>query len=204
MNEEAYRDRFEVDEDEIPEKWSIIQSVFQIPPVEERYNPDAWPSFPSDPFFHDTCDLAILGDAPLFSRHAFNKFKEVLAEREEEAFVLMERYWKEVDKSHPFSFPSDISWSTFNDDRQQFILSGIDHFVVASSGQWGVFFLEIYNVYILAYKDEAVLRAFQRAYGFEGRGAEIVDPFSMKLGETRRLRKIADEIRAQEAKGNRG
>jgi hypothetical protein len=79
-----------------------------------------------------------------------------------------------------------------------YILPGIDHYAVGSSARWGVFFLELYNLYILAYKDRTVLQAFQHAYEFEGRGTEIVEPFSMKLSETRRIREIAEEIRQQE------
>lgn len=198
MNEESYREKFEVGKDEITKVWSTIQSVFELPPLEERQDRDAWPSFPSDPFFHESCDLAFLGGAPFESENQFRRFKKVLAEEQEEGFVLLERFWGKADIPHLFSFPSDIKWATFNDDRQQFILPGFDHYAVGSSGRWGVFFLELYDLYILAYKDRTVLKAFQRAYDFEGRGTEIVEPFSMKLSETRRIHQIAEEIREQE------
>lgn len=198
MSEEGYREKFEVGEEEIRKKWSVIQSVFELPPVEERQDRDAWPSFSSDPFFHESCDLAFLDGWPFESEKEFRGFKKVLAE-EKEDFLLLERFWGKPDDPHLFSFPSDIKWSTFNDGRQQYILPGIDHYAVGSGGLWGLFFLELYNLYILAYRDRTVLRAFQSAYDFEGRGAEIVEPFSMKLSETRRIQKIAEDIRQQES-----
>jgi hypothetical protein len=198
MSVESYREKFEVGKDEITKAWSTIQSVFELPPIEERQDRDAWPSFPSDPFFQESCDLAFLDGFPFESRVEFRKFKEALADEKEEKFVLLKRFCGIGDAPYLFSFPADIEWATFNDDRQQYILPGIDHYAVGSSARWGVFFLELYNLYILAYKDRTVLQAFQHAYEFEGRGTEIVEPFSMKLSETRRIREIAEEIRQQE------
>lgn len=199
MSEESYRENFEVGESETAKAWSTLQSVFALPPVEKRQDREAWPSFPSDPFFQESCDLAFLYGFPFESRIEFRKFKEVLVEEKEEEFVLLKRFCGIGDAPYLFSFPANIEWVTFNDDRQQYILPGIDHYAVGSSARWGVFFLELYNLYILAYKDRTVLQAFQNAYDFKGRGTEIVESFSMKLSETRRIHEIAEGIREQES-----
>ena len=202
MDEETYREHFEVGEDEIAQKWPIIESIFKVSPLQKRHDYDAWPRFPAS-IVQESCDLALLGKDLFLSKSQFEAFKDMLAGMGEDGFMILVRYGSGVEKQYElFYYPTDIPWTTFKDDNAASLaiaLSVLDHYVIGASGRWGMFFVEPWNVYVVGYKDDEILQALQHAYDLEERGAEIVDSLPKEL-DAKRLHEIADEIRAQEAK----
>ena len=201
MDEKTYRDQFEVGEEEISKKWSIIQSVFKVPSPQEGHEYGAWPRFP-DSIFQESCNLALLGEDPFVSEFEFNVFRRVLIEADEDEFMVLVRYGSGAGKQYElFYYPTDVAWATFNDDNEASLaiaLSVLDHYVVGGSGQWGMHWIEPWGVYLVGYKTPNFLRALQSTYNFEGRGAEVVDSLP-KEREAKRLHEIADQIRSQES-----
>jgi hypothetical protein len=207
MSRKKYRRDFEVTEEDAPETWPLLQSVIQVPTLEKRYDYRAWPRFPT-PIFQESCDLALLGEDLFLSESQFNAFKELLKEVGEDEFLLLLPLDSSEGKPYElFRYPADLPWAILNDSNEDVsneavpgvALSVLDHCVVSISGRWGMWWVEPWRVYVVGYNDEAVLRAFQRVYNFEGRGAEVVESLP-KRRDAKRLHKIADEIRAQEAK----
>lgn len=204
MYEKRSRRHFEVGEDEISDVWPILQSVIQVPPLERRHDYSIWPRFP-DPIFQESCDLAFLGEDLFLSASQFSTFKELLIEAGEKEFIVLLPLDASEGKPYElFRYPVDLPWETLNDPHEEVpneavpgvALSVLDHCVVGTSGWWGMGWVEPWRVYVVGYTDETVLRALQRAYNFEGRGAEVVDSLPKKR-EAKSLHEIADEIRAQ-------
>jgi len=208
MNEKKYRRDFELSEEDIPEIWSVLQSVIQVPPLEKRHDYDAWPRFPA-PIFQESCNLALLGEDLFLSESQFGTFKELLIEAGEDEFLLLLPLDSSEEKPYElFRYPADLPWATLDDANENVsheavpgvALSVLDHCVAGTSGRWGMWWVEPWRVYVVGYKDEGVLQAFQRTYNFEGRGAEVVESLP-KEREAKRLHEIADELRAQESTG---
>ncbi|PEN05042.1 hypothetical protein CRI93_14100 [Longimonas halophila] len=205
MDEKRSRRHFEAGEDEISEVWPVLQSVIQVPALEKRHDYSAWPRFPA-PIFQASCDLALLGEDLFLSESQFSTFKEFLLEAGEDEFMLLLPLDSSEEKPYElFRYPADLPWPTLNDPHEDVpneavpgvALSVLDHGLVGPSGRWGMWWVEPWRVYVVGYTDEKVLRALQRTYDFEGRGAEVVDSLP-KRWEAKRLHEIADEIRAQE------
>jgi len=210
MDEKRSRRHFEVGEDEISDVWPILQSVIQVPPLEKRYDYDAWPRFPA-PIFHEPYNLALIGEDLFLSEPQFSTFKELLKEAGEDEFLLLLPL--DLSKAKPYEFfryPADLPWTTLNDANEEVpneavpgvALSVLDHGVIGTSSRWGMWWVEPWRVYVVGYTDETVLRTLQRTYNFEGRGVEVVESLP-KVREAKRLHEIADAIRAQEAASNR-
>ena len=201
MDEERYRDQFEVNEEEIAEKWSIIQSAFKVPDVEDRYENEEWPCFPAQ-IFRKSCNLALLGEDFFVTEYLFNKFRGFLDRIDEKNFLILDLPGSVEGSSYElFSYPTNINWTLLSDDNSAAlaeVLSVLDHYVIGESGRWGMCWVEPWAVYVVGYKDRDVLQALQTTYDFEGRGAEVVDPLP-KEREAKRLHEIADEIRVQES-----
>lgn len=200
MDEKTYREKFEVHEGDIRGKWEIIQSVFKMPDVENRYEADAWPRFPAQ-IFEESCELALLGEHFFATEYLFNRFRDFLIGVDEEQFLVMTQPGSVEGAPYKlFCYPTGINWTVLSDDNSAAlaeVLSVLNHYVIGGSGQWGMFWIEPWATYVVGYKDQDVLRALQSTYDFEGRGAEVVDPLP-KEREAKRLHEIAEQIRLQE------
>jgi hypothetical protein len=204
MKEQEYRDKFEIREEEVQEVWPIIQSVFKVPSVDGRYKTEHWPLFPAQ-IFQESCELALLGEDFFATEYLFNKFRDFLVGVDEDYFIVLVLVGFSEELSYSLrSYPTRVNWNVLSaDNRAAALIEALfayDHYVIGGSGQWGMYYEEAWDVYVLGYKDREVLEALQSTYDFEGRGAEVIEPLP-KEREARRLHEIADQIRAEEEGG---
>jgi hypothetical protein len=200
MDEKIYREKFEVHEGDIRGKWGIIQSVFKVPNVENRYETDEWARFPAQ-IFQESCELALLDEDFFATEYLFSRFRDFLIGVDEEHFLVMTQPGSVEGASYElFCYPTGIKWAVLSDDNSAAlaeVLSVLNHYVIGESGKWGMFWIEPWTTYVVGYKDQSVLRVLQSTYDFEGRGADVVDSLP-KEREAKRLHEIANQIRVKQ------